>query len=99
MNMTDQNSFINRMLTAAQRHKTVLLALAVLVVFCTTYLLILPAIAVDHKTAQEMGGYEMQTEDMNGQPPAAGAATDAADEQDTDEASAEDAGDESEAVQ
>ena len=39
-----------------QSHRTLILSLSIVVVFITTYLLVLPAFTLETKTAEEQGG-------------------------------------------
>ena len=41
-----------------EKNKSWLLALSIMVVFCTTYILILPALTLDEQEAQRQGGID-----------------------------------------
>ena len=58
-NKTNIKQLITTLLNSMKERKKWVLALSCLVVFCTTYLLILPAFTLDKEEASEQGGIDV----------------------------------------
>ena len=53
------------------KHRSAVMSLAVLVVFITTYIMILPAVTLDQDTAEKTPGIDTQVEQVAEEEPAA----------------------------
>ena len=64
-------TYLKQMCSRLMKHRSVVMSLAVVVVFVTTYMLILPAITLDQDTAEKTPGIDAQVEQVAEEEPAA----------------------------
>ncbi len=62
MKHNDTTKSLTELFETIRKHRTVLLTMSVVIVFITTYVLILPAFTLDQEEAQQQGGIDVRTE-------------------------------------